>query len=129
MKRPSRQDAGFGLVEVLIAMFLLAVIAVAILPALWQGIAQSATQSSTASATRYLNALIEEARDAHSCTALSGIATPPASVTPAEDGRGVALAVSGTVTNCTSGGTARLFLEIRGDDKVLASTTALIFIP
>lgn len=128
MTRDRRQE-GLGLVEVIIAMFLLAVIAIAILPALWQGIQQSATQSSTATATRYLNALVEEAREAHSCTALTSIATPPPSATPEKDGRGGDLTVSGTVTNCSSGGVARLSLSISGDGRVLASTTALIYIP
>ncbi|TDN93235.1 type II secretion system protein [Microbacterium sp. BK668] len=122
-------ERGFGIVEVIIAMFLLAIVAVAILPALWQGIAQTATQSSTATATRYLNSLVEDAREAHSCTALTSIATPPSSATPMEDGRGGDLTVSGTVTNCSSGSTARLTLNVSGGGKVLASTTALIFIP
>ncbi len=71
----AHDDEGFGLVEVVIAMFLLAIIAVALLPALWNGIAQSSRQSATATATRELNSLIEEARDAHTCAALNAITT------------------------------------------------------
>ncbi|GAT71641.1 type IV pilus modification PilV family protein [Microbacterium hydrocarbonoxydans] len=71
----AHDDEGFGLVEVVIAMFLLAIIAVALLPALWNGIAQSSRQSATATATRELNSLIEEARDAHTCAALDAITT------------------------------------------------------
>ncbi|QIG40938.1 type II secretion system protein [Microbacterium sp. 4R-513] len=129
MSGRNRADQGFGLVEVVIAIFLLAVVAVAILPGLWQGISQSARQSSTATATRYLNALVEEARDAHSCSALNSIATPSPSATPLKDGRGRDLVVAGTVTNCSSGRAARLSLQITGDGKVLASTTALVYIP
>jgi prepilin-type N-terminal cleavage/methylation domain-containing protein len=56
-------EKGFSLIEVIISMFLLGIIAVAILPALWSGITNASRQSDTASATRQLNALVETARD------------------------------------------------------------------
>jgi type II secretory pathway pseudopilin PulG len=55
-------DSGYGLVEVISGFFLLAMIAVAILPSLYNGIANASRQSDTASATRQVNALIESAR-------------------------------------------------------------------
>ena len=56
-------EEGFGLVEVIIAFFLLAIISVALLPALWNGVIQSSTQATTASATRFLYAVVEEGRE------------------------------------------------------------------
>lgn len=67
MRGRGTDAAGFSLVEVIIAMFLLGVVAVAILPALWQGIRYSSEQSSVATATRHLNGLIEQARQDPAC--------------------------------------------------------------
>lgn len=67
MRGRGADAAGFSLVEVVIAMFLLGIIAIAILPGLWQGIRYSSEQSAVATATRHLNSLIEEARDDPAC--------------------------------------------------------------
>jgi prepilin-type N-terminal cleavage/methylation domain-containing protein len=67
MRGRGADAAGFSLVEVIIAMFLLGVIAIAILPALWQGIQYSSEQSAVATATRHLNGLIEQAREEPAC--------------------------------------------------------------
>ncbi len=67
MRGRGADAAGFSLVEVIIAMFLLGIVAVAILPALWQGIVLSSQQASTATATRYMNSLIDDARATPTC--------------------------------------------------------------
>ena len=121
-----REQSGLSLVEVIIAMFLLGIIAVALLPALWQGIMLSSQQSSTATATRYLNSIIEDARENPTCTHLASIPSLPA----VADGRGVSMTTSSsTVTGCAPGSTAKLELEIVGEGRTLASATALIYIP
>lgn len=58
---------GFSLIEVIVAMFILGLLAIALLPSLWQGIQFSSEQSSVATATRHLNGLVEEARANPSC--------------------------------------------------------------
>lgn len=63
-----REDAGFSLVEIVIAMLVLGLIAVALLPVLWQGLRFSIEQASAATATRGINALVEQARTSASCT-------------------------------------------------------------
>jgi prepilin-type N-terminal cleavage/methylation domain-containing protein len=68
------ESNGFSLVEVVVAMFLLGIIALAFLPPLWQGIRFSSEQAITATATRQLNALVERARAGHSCEVLDGLA-------------------------------------------------------
>ena len=126
MRERGPDASGLSLVEVIIAMLLLAIVAVAILPALWQGLVVSSKQSSTASATRYMNSLVEQARETHTCAYLVSIAGLP----PKVDGRGVELTTSETtVTGCGTGKTATLTVVVEGDGDVLASTTALILVP
>jgi prepilin-type N-terminal cleavage/methylation domain-containing protein len=74
MKVHGADDGGFSLVEVVIAMFILGVIAVSLLPALWQGVRFSVEQAEVATATRQLNALVEAARDAQTCSVLNALA-------------------------------------------------------
>ena len=76
--------SGFRLVEVVIAMLILGMIAIAIIPALWQGLQYSSEQSTVATATRQLNGLIEEARRSPTCGSVA-FATAAKSF---EDGRG-----------------------------------------
>lgn len=126
MGRVRVSDEGLGLVEIVIAMFLLGIIAIALLPPLWQGIMFSAQQSSTATATRYMHSIIDDAREQPTCTYLNSLPSLPA----VDDGRGVSMTTGGTtVSGCAVGQTATLTLEIVGEGRVLASTTALIYIP
>ena len=55
-------------------MLILGIIAISLLPALVQGIRYSSKQAYVATATRQVNALIEEARDKRTCTVLNGLA-------------------------------------------------------
>jgi len=122
---PRSRDDGFSLVEVIIAMFLLALIAVALLPALVDGTRYSSGQSAVATATRHLHALVEDARANPTCGNLTAIA--------AEDDFNVGterpLISKGTVTNCVAKGAATLRLvavDAHGDR--VASVEALIYI-
>jgi len=83
--------AGFGLVEVVVAMFLLAMLAVAFLPFLVQGITQSAANGTFAAATQLVNKEMEDARARTTCSALTG------STFSVLDPRGVTLRVARTV--------------------------------
>ena len=65
-----REQEGFSLVEVIVAMMLLAVVVVALLPGLWLGVMNAARQSTTATAERFLSSLVEEARETPTCTAI-----------------------------------------------------------
>ena len=76
MKGRISQSDGFSLVEVVIAMLILGLIAVALIPPVWQGLQLSSKQSTVATATRQLNALVEQMRDNPACTNLSAVATP-----------------------------------------------------
>jgi prepilin-type N-terminal cleavage/methylation domain-containing protein len=74
MRGRGADAAGFSLVEVVIAMFILGVIALALLPPLVNGLRFASEQAITATATRQVNALIEEARESHKCPEINLLA-------------------------------------------------------
>lgn len=118
---------GFSIVEVIIAMFLLGLVAVAVLPALWQGIQFSSQQSAVATATRQVNALIEQARDNPTCASLTSFGTP----STVQDGAGHTITIAGAVGACPSASkTVSLILTaVDGSNKKLATASAIVFVP
>ncbi|MFC8683393.1 prepilin-type N-terminal cleavage/methylation domain-containing protein [Microbacterium ureisolvens] len=130
MRGRSAGAAGFSLVEVVIAMFILGIIAIALLPGLVNGIRYSSEQSTVATATRQLNAIVEEARQAHSC---AGIAAARATQT-FTDGAGRDFTTEGPSSPCTpcpgvSGATISLNLTATQNSRTLATVSALIYVP
>ncbi|NLP85909.1 hypothetical protein HF576_18925 [Microbacterium sp. CFH 90308] len=114
------------MVEVIVSMLLLGVIAIAILPALWQGVVLSSQQSSTATATRHLNSLVEEVRETPDCASIAA-AIATRTVT---DGKGETLTSTGTQTTCAAKTTVTVQLQVQdASTDVLASTTAIVYIP
>jgi prepilin-type N-terminal cleavage/methylation domain-containing protein len=114
------EAAGFSLVEVVIAMFLLGIIAVALLPPLWNGLLFSTQQSSTATATRHLNTVVEQARsmDATCSSLVSFAASPP----PVEDGQGRELGVTTSVLVFESRGGAAAEWYVVDSARCVSST-------
>jgi type II secretory pathway pseudopilin PulG len=110
--------------EVVIAMLLLGIIAVVLLPALWQGMGVSSIQSSTATATRFLNSLVEEARELKNCTTIPSVFDRTST-----DGKGTTMTSDGTLSGCAPVAAATLTLSIEMGTNTLASTTARIYIP
>jgi type II secretory pathway pseudopilin PulG len=127
MRGHASESAGLSLVEVVIAMLVLGIIAIALLPPLVQGIRYASEQSTQATATRFLNQLVEEARKSTSCTELSGFAAPRST----QDGRGDDLVGQGSAILCPAplGEAARITFTVTSAGKPLASTTALVYIP
>jgi Tfp pilus assembly protein PilV len=128
MREARVSDDGLGIVEIIIGMFLLAVIAVALLPTLWQGIIYSSQQSATATATRHLNALIEEARANPTCGTLGSITA--ADTIP--DGKGADLDIAGNydVSGCAKGAAVPVTVTATDSDGVqLAQVYARVYIP
>lgn len=123
----TRTEEGFSLVEVIIAMFLLGLVAVAILPALWQGLVLSVQQSATATASRQIHALLEETRENPTC---AQIATATASRT-VTTGSGQSIVISGTSGACPSTNktvSVRL-TAVDGSGDRLADLTAIVYVP
>jgi prepilin-type N-terminal cleavage/methylation domain-containing protein len=130
MRGRSTDAAGFSLVEVIIAMVLFGIVAVAIIPVLWQGIVYSSQQATVATATRQLYALVESARETPNCSALaSAVATQTFS-----DGADRDFSTSGsagTCHPCTSapGIAVPLTLTATQGSRTLAEVSALVFVP
>ncbi|WP_104083829.1 hypothetical protein [Cryobacterium sp. Y11] len=88
---PRATEAGFGLIEIAVSMFLLGLLAVALLPFLVQGVTQSAANGMLATATQLVNKEMENARAQTTCTGLT------AATFSVADPRGVTLRVARTV--------------------------------
>ena len=99
--RVRNSDPGFSLVEILVAMMLLAVLALAVLPTLVAGLRTASTNTTLATSTGLVNQQLEDARSRSTCGAL---AAPPFSAT---DTRGAVLTVTRSVPICPVGGYPR----------------------
>lgn len=94
-------DEGFTLVEVVVSILVLAMISLALLPLLIQGIKQSAQTAAIASAVQLANSQIDLARaQAPTCTGV--LATPTVAVSSSATYRGVPLVVQKTFGTCPS---------------------------
>ena len=127
---PRATEAGFGLIEIAVSMFLLGLLAVALLPFLVQGVTQSAANGTLAAATQLVNKEVENARAQTTCTALA------AATFSVVDPRGVTLQVARTVGGAcpTSASSYPITVPmavtvVRTDTgAVLASAKTLIFV-
>jgi len=130
MRGRSADAAGFSLIEVIISMVILGIIAIAMLPALINGIRYSSEQASVATATRQLNAIVEEARRAPSC---ANLATARATKT-FTDGSGRDFTTSGSSGSCTpcpilTGAAISLTLAATQSGRTLATVSAKVYVP
>lgn len=97
--RRSSDDAGLGLVEIVIAMMLMLILAVAFLPILIQGLKATAVNATRATASQLAHDQIEKARAANSdCSDIQDIAAIP--VDSVIDTRGVTLSVVSVAGAC-----------------------------
>ncbi|WP_345802270.1 type II secretion system protein [Microbacterium sp. AZCO] len=123
---PESDESGFSLVELVVGMVLLALLAVSILPALYTGVRYSVQQSAVATATRALNAIVEEVRETPTCAKLAAAAAS----TTFTDGRGRPLVSNGSYSTCASKATVTLRLAATNSSGAgLASAVAIIYIP
>ncbi|MDO7882848.1 type IV pilus modification PilV family protein [Salinibacterium soli] len=100
--RSDSEDAGLGLIEIVVAMLMLAILAVAFLPLLVEGLKLSARNTTLATATQLVSEQMQLAQAAGpvcaNVAALGGVTT-------FTDGRGVPLQVTTTTGLCQSGTT------------------------
>jgi len=126
-------DAGIGLIEIVVSMFILALIALSFAPLLANTLLLSATSASTTSATDLVQKQIDQARvigdltgGGGNCAALQSM--PTAAV---DGGRGKMLTATTAVT-CPSAypGTARVSVSVResGSATTLAAATTLVYV-
>lgn len=132
MRARRANAAGFSLVELVIAMFLLGVIAIALLPVLWNGIRYSSEQSTVATATRQLNSLVDQVREGATCDDVADATTAHTFTdgagrtfsTRAESASGDPVAPA-----CVSETLASFTLVARQNGEKLAQVVALVYIP
>ncbi|HCG00692.1 MAG TPA: hypothetical protein DEV93_09130 [Chloroflexi bacterium] len=96
-------DSGFGVIEVMVAMMLLAILTVAILPSLVSALRTSSTNATLATATGLVNQQMEDARS-HVPSTCGSLAASDYTIT---DTRGVVLKVARTVPTCPLAGYPR----------------------
>lgn len=124
----SGDDRGFGVIEIVISMFLLGLLATAFLPLLVQGLKQSASNATIATATQLASSQIELARSATKCTELT------ATSTTVVDSRNVSLLVARTIGPCAPVAENPVSVPVsvtvtRADTgNVLAKANTLVFI-
>jgi type II secretory pathway pseudopilin PulG len=96
-ERSLDREGGFGMIEIVVSMFMLALLAIAFLPVLVQGIRTSESNARLATATQLVNQSIELARstDFASCAALQNFAS---TIITEPDGRGGELKVTRQVS-------------------------------
>jgi len=128
----SKNDEGFGLVEIVISMFLLALLAVAFLPFLIESLLTTVRNSTTATATQ----LASEQLDAASlvprtCDGLAAFGA--ASIPTVTDERGTVYSADRTVAACPSSGypvAVRVTVSVTADTEpdllVRAVTTVIV---
>lgn len=92
-----RSEAGFGLIEIVVSMFVLAILSLAFLPLLIQGLKQSAANTTLATATQLVNERMQLAQaSGPACSAVAALAVTEDFTDP----RGVVIRVSTTVGTC-----------------------------
>jgi len=77
-KRGSSDEGGFGIVEIVVSMFLIAILAIAFLPLLIQSLRISAVNATMATATQLVDRELEQFRNvAPTCAALTALVNTP----------------------------------------------------
>lgn len=120
------KDDGFGLVEIVISMLMLAVLALGLLPLLIQGVKQSAANATIATATQLVDRELDIASRVTTCALLS------TGTTTTSDSRGNALTLVKTKGSCptTFPGTISYSVVVTRVDTgaTVSSATTLIYV-
>ena len=123
----SPDERGFGLIEIVVAMLLLAVVSMAVLPLLVQGLKLSALNATVAAATQLANQQVELVRSQSLCSAIVPTTTTVTS-------QGVTMQVSRTVgISCPAAGypiavPVSVSVSRAAPSAVLATVKTLVFV-
>jgi type II secretory pathway pseudopilin PulG len=123
-----RSDTGFGLIEIVISMFLLAILAMLFLPLLIQGLKQSAENTTLATGTQLVN---EQLRAAQAASPVCSDVSALTGMADFTDPRGVVIRVTTTVGACPTGkGTVSITVTaVRTDTSAqLTSASSLVLV-
>lgn len=129
VRERSDSDRGFSMVEIVIAVFLLGIAAVALLPLLLQGEQFANRQSVEATATRQISATIDSVRTNPTCSQVSSVVGTKSYT----DGSGraftVVTSVSPAIGSCASNTTVTLSFTAANTGATLSTATAVVYIP
>lgn len=124
-------DEGISLVEVVIAMMLLAILAISFLPVLIQGLQTAAVNATRATANQLVNLQMETAQ-AQGGDCSNVVALETATVSPVVDRRGVTLITVRDAGTCPGAypGTISYAVTVTRQDTgaVLSTATTLIYV-
>jgi Tfp pilus assembly protein PilV len=130
--RLARNDDGFGLTEIVVSLFILAILAISMLPLLVQGLTVAAMNATLATATQLVQDRVEFTRTTPTC---AGVAAQEGLVTTSPDSRNISYNVTGTIVGdaCPAAlpGLIEFTVDVaRNDDPsaILASATTLVLI-
>ncbi|MEN2736632.1 prepilin-type N-terminal cleavage/methylation domain-containing protein [Microbacterium sp. X-17] len=135
MKKSSRlvrDDSGFTLIEVMVAMLLLVVVALALVPAFVSQMRATSTNTTIATASQLAGQQIDDAQSrAATCAALQSYQTE--TVPAVVDGRGVSLQPHRIVTlpcpaSYPSTIQVKVTVTLSGSSSVIASVTTLVLV-
>ncbi len=128
-----RSDAGFGLVEIVVSMLVLALLAIALIPLLVQSLQLSARNAAIAAGVQYVNDVLQAAhRESPDCDAVKDLEGDEAF-----ESRGVPILVMTTVGTCPATAADPLTVKVEaiavrtdtGDLLAHASTLAFVELP
>lgn len=127
----NERDEGLGLVEVVVAMFLLALVALALLPLLITGMNLAVANTTLAAATQLANDRMTAAQSSSpDCDRVKQLSIDPVTTT---DARGVVIRAETTVVgDCPDAGASTVRVETvvsrvdTGDELASASTLVLV---
>ena len=131
---PESRDGGIGLVEIMISMMLLALLSIAILPVLVQGIRNSSSNARLATATQFAGQELESVRAlSPDCATVSTFDDGPPRVTA--DASGVQLSIRRLVGACPAAadypGVVSVSVDVTrvgAPTPVLARATTLVLV-
>lgn len=127
---PDARDSGFGLIEIVISLFLLGLLAIAFLPLLVTSMQTTVVNSTTATATQLVNQQLDLARAAgDTCDDLIDFRNETLSSVPA-DARGVTYQPSRTVADCPASfpNTILVTLSVSAVESTISPITATTLI-
>ena len=121
-------DRGFGLVEIVVSMLILAVLAIAFLPLLITGLKISASSTTLATATQLVSEKMQLAQSKGPVCADVAAVAGTADLT---DPRGVVLRVQTTTGTCTAGTTTvtvATSVTRLDTSELIASATTIVYV-
>jgi type II secretory pathway pseudopilin PulG len=127
--RAATDDSGLGIVEIVVSMFLLALLAVAFLPLLIQGMTASVKSATVATASQLLNQQLDAVREvAPNCADVRAFAAAPVPTTT--DARGTVFAPDPVAGDCPTSypGVVNVRVTVKKGTDILAEAVTLVYV-